>query len=204
MTGMLTKKGHIIKNWKSRWFVLQGSRLFYFRDQQARDPIAEVNMTGARVTEAPNEARPYCLELNAVADKKTFHIAAPSGEASEQWIVALRKAGETATPTQIISGPTNVKHLQHMSVDSRTGGYRGVPAAWAGFFEASGISNQMVEQNPREAEAVLHFQMTVLNDDKPVEERRPPSVGPTPPLEELVLHVDPVCRHANSKCFGAN
>lgn len=28
---MLRKQGHFVKNWKERWFVLQGDKLFYFK-----------------------------------------------------------------------------------------------------------------------------------------------------------------------------
>jgi hypothetical protein len=31
MQGYLTKQGKVVKNWKRRWFVLQESRLFYYK-----------------------------------------------------------------------------------------------------------------------------------------------------------------------------
>lgn len=33
MEGQLIKQGHVVKNWKLRWFVLQHNRLFYFKSK---------------------------------------------------------------------------------------------------------------------------------------------------------------------------
>ena len=32
-TGELKKQGHMRKNWKSRWFILQNDYLFYFKSR---------------------------------------------------------------------------------------------------------------------------------------------------------------------------
>lgn len=31
--GELTKEGHVVHNWKTRWFVLVSGKLFYFRQK---------------------------------------------------------------------------------------------------------------------------------------------------------------------------
>lgn len=31
--GELKKRGHVVKNWKTRWFIVQGDHMFYFREK---------------------------------------------------------------------------------------------------------------------------------------------------------------------------
>jgi len=35
-SGELKKQGHMVKNWKSRWFILQNDYLFYFKSRLVR------------------------------------------------------------------------------------------------------------------------------------------------------------------------
>lgn len=34
--GELKKQGHVVKNWKTRWFVIQNDHLFYFKAKGVR------------------------------------------------------------------------------------------------------------------------------------------------------------------------
>lgn len=34
--GELKKKGHVVHNWKNRWFILQGDKLYYFKNRTVR------------------------------------------------------------------------------------------------------------------------------------------------------------------------
>jgi len=125
--------------------------------------------------------------LSSPLDKKVFYIAATTGSQLDQWMKKLQEAIDAS-----ITGPTNVQHLHHMSVDSQTGVYKGVPADWAGFLESSGISVSDVKANPKEVEAVIHFQKTILADDRPVLNRTPPKGEEPPTLERLVKMEDPL------------
>lgn len=31
--GELIKQGHFVKNWKTRWFILRGDKLYYYRSK---------------------------------------------------------------------------------------------------------------------------------------------------------------------------
>ena len=39
MCGWLTKEGHVVRNWKRRWFVLRGTDVAYYRKQTDLVPI---------------------------------------------------------------------------------------------------------------------------------------------------------------------
>lgn len=38
--GWLEKEGAMVKNWKKRWFVLQGNSLHYYKDKDVRTNLA--------------------------------------------------------------------------------------------------------------------------------------------------------------------
>lgn len=38
--GELKKKGHVVHNWKTRWFILQGDKLYYFKNRTVRTYLA--------------------------------------------------------------------------------------------------------------------------------------------------------------------
>lgn len=34
--GELKKQGHVVKNWKTRWFVIQHDMMFYFKNRSVK------------------------------------------------------------------------------------------------------------------------------------------------------------------------
>jgi len=66
--GELVKQGHVVKNWKSRWFVLVKDKLYYFENQESvknRKPKGGISlkncMVGRSHIEFPN--RPHTFEI---------------------------------------------------------------------------------------------------------------------------------------------
>ncbi|KAL9649043.1 hypothetical protein ABK040_008420 [Willaertia magna] len=48
--GFLVKQGHVVKNWKKRWFVLRRGVLQYFKSvQKLKDAAGNINLSGARM-----------------------------------------------------------------------------------------------------------------------------------------------------------
>jgi len=72
--GELKKKGHVVKNWKSRWFVVQHDMMFYFKGRSdLLKPKGWIPLRGAtarETTKIPNKS--YCIELAAPRISKTF------------------------------------------------------------------------------------------------------------------------------------
>ena len=61
----MVKQGHIVKNWKERWFVLQEARLYYFKTRGAEKPISVINLLGASVREVSyaETGRTFCFTI---------------------------------------------------------------------------------------------------------------------------------------------
>ncbi len=74
-SGQLIKRGHVRKNWKERWFVLQKDNLFYFKGKTDPKPIGHVPLRGAVVQKA-SSFKPFTFEVNSPAINKQFFIKA--------------------------------------------------------------------------------------------------------------------------------
>eukprot|EP00002_Diphylleia_rotans_P039621 TRINITY_DN9225_c0_g1_i1.p1 TRINITY_DN9225_c0_g1~~TRINITY_DN9225_c0_g1_i1.p1 ORF type:complete len:567 (-),score=107.11 TRINITY_DN9225_c0_g1_i1:167-1867(-) len=84
--GWLTKEGRIVKNWKKRWFVLQGTQLKYFEDDTEREMKGFIDMTTSIVRPNQKEGR-QCLEILVEGRKLIFH--ADSNQEHHEWMLAL-------------------------------------------------------------------------------------------------------------------
>ncbi|XP_017693101.1 PREDICTED: rho GTPase-activating protein 24-like, partial [Lepidothrix coronata] len=57
--GWLRKQGGFVKTWHTRWFVLKGDQLYYFKDEDETKPLGAIFLPGNRVIEHPcNEESP--------------------------------------------------------------------------------------------------------------------------------------------------
>uniref|UniRef100_A0A8C3ENX6 Rho GTPase activating protein 24 n=1 Tax=Corvus moneduloides TaxID=1196302 RepID=A0A8C3ENX6_CORMO len=57
--GWLRKQGGFVKTWHTRWFVLKGDQLYYFKDEDETKPLGTIFLPGNRVIEHPcNEESP--------------------------------------------------------------------------------------------------------------------------------------------------
>ncbi|XP_019479619.1 PREDICTED: rho GTPase-activating protein 24-like [Hipposideros armiger] len=57
--GWLRKQGGFVKTWHTRWFVLKGDQLYYFKDEEETKPLGTIFLPGNKVLEHPcNEESP--------------------------------------------------------------------------------------------------------------------------------------------------
>ena len=54
LSGYLWKEGHMRKNWKRRWFVLDNQQLRYYTAPDALEPIATIMVSGSVVETCKN------------------------------------------------------------------------------------------------------------------------------------------------------
>lgn len=86
--GFLTKEGRIRKSWRTRWFVLRGDMLSYFRTKQSQHPIDRLDLSKARSVDYDNSRnRRYCFSVEF--QKRTYYIQASCAEDCQQWVELL-------------------------------------------------------------------------------------------------------------------
>ncbi|KAL6060047.1 Serine/threonine-protein kinase pakC [Balamuthia mandrillaris] len=181
-SAMLCKRGHVRKNWKDRWFVLQEDYLFYFKNQKEPKPIAGIPLRRCSVIPTTRVNKPFAFELNAPLMDKIFYVTTHSKEEMEEWIDAIQ-AASFAGKGGGVSDPYNVRHHVHVDFDSESG-FSGLPAEWESLLKAS-ISKAEVEENPNDALNALEFY------DKYTQAPIPLPVESQVNLEDLINHRDP-------------
>jgi len=136
--GKLKKQGHGVKTWKSRWFILKDSTLYYFKKKGDKKPKATIPLSGGLVSVYP-KVRTHTLELYSIALDKFYYLQAEDQLDLNSWIQALKIACISATT------PFNIK--QDVDLDSATG-FQNLPLEWEAVLLSSGITkNEVIEQS---------------------------------------------------------
>ena len=83
--GYLTKQGWIRKNWRTRWFVLRGNMLSYFRSMQSPHPIDTLNLRKAHAVGYDySRHKQHCFSIKF--KKRTYYMQASSSEDCRLWV----------------------------------------------------------------------------------------------------------------------
>ncbi|XP_033897625.3 pleckstrin-2-like [Acipenser ruthenus] len=102
--GFLVKRGHIVHNWKTRWFVLFPDRLLYYRYEGGKRescPRGKVFLADCKVT-CPcleYENRPMVIKLKTQKSTEYF-LEACSREQRDTWASSITAAIHTLRPAQ--------------------------------------------------------------------------------------------------------
>ncbi len=86
--GWLIKQGHVVKNWKQRWFVLANSELSYFKTKDDSKAAGVIDLAAAEVR--VSGLREHCMELNT--PEKVFYISTGGKKELYEWMNTIRKA----------------------------------------------------------------------------------------------------------------
>jgi len=170
--GELKKQGHVVNNWKTRWFVIQHDMMFYFKSRADNKPVGCIPLRSSSTRETNKLNKPYCFELNAPKINKNFFIQASGSHEVKEWIEAIEAGSEYSS----VSAPYNVQHEIHVDFDSATG-FSGLPPEWEAMLKGSGISREEVIANPDETLQVLEFQSNFQKEEK----RKTPNNNYVPP-----------------------
>ncbi|CAH2301672.1 rho GTPase-activating 24 isoform X1, partial [Pelobates cultripes] len=107
--GWLRKQGGFVKTWHTRWFVLKGDQLYYFKDEDEIKPLGTIFLPGNRVVEHPcNEDSPGKFLFEVVAGLATNQVSLYSAMTTPRVHYSLNCTGNFVEMSPIIS----VKSLQ--------------------------------------------------------------------------------------------
>lgn len=178
--------------------MLQGTNLFYFKSRLEKAPISCVDLTSCTVNLSQSSSgRNHCFELVGT-DGKVFLIAASSAQAARDWVLAI----DSACKDNKCSAPQVVKHKVHISFDSETGNFQGIPKEWQALLQSSGISNEEAASNTKAVAAVLDFEVNrrearSLHRDLPAVDDTP-----TETPDDMFSTEDPTKIYTNMRKIG--
>jgi len=94
--GFLTKQGGAIKTWKRRWFVLKGSKLWYFKsktDTSAKGFIELEATTLVRDESANNKKKKtmFSIQARGLKGRRVFMMYPDTQQEATEWIEAIRR-----------------------------------------------------------------------------------------------------------------
>ncbi|XP_053111918.1 rho GTPase-activating protein 24 isoform X1 [Hemicordylus capensis] len=99
--GWLRKQGGFVKTWHTRWFVLKGEQLCYFKDEEETKPLGTIFLPGNRVIEHPcNDESPgkFLFEVIPGGDRErmtsnheTYLLMASTQNDMEDWVKSIRR-----------------------------------------------------------------------------------------------------------------
>eukprot|EP00163_Fabomonas_tropica_P032513 TRINITY_DN8210_c0_g1_i2.p1 TRINITY_DN8210_c0_g1~~TRINITY_DN8210_c0_g1_i2.p1 ORF type:complete len:169 (-),score=21.22 TRINITY_DN8210_c0_g1_i2:419-925(-) len=109
--GWLSKRGHFVKSWKNRWFVLRGKLLYYFEKPRAdlsalrkhyrvEEDTPEVlgtrlkgtiPLTGASVEACEVSGKEHAFSITGTLNGKDFFLVAANGPELQEWLEAIQE-----------------------------------------------------------------------------------------------------------------
>ncbi|XP_004612397.1 pleckstrin-2 [Sorex araneus] len=103
--GFLVKRGHIVHNWKARWFILQQNTLLYYKLEGGRKvnpPKGRILLDGCTIT-CPcldYENRPFLIKLKTKTSTEYF-LEACSREERDAWAFEITGAIHAGQPGKV-------------------------------------------------------------------------------------------------------
>eukprot|EP01105_Mastigella_eilhardi_P003832 TRINITY_DN1499_c0_g1_i14.p1 TRINITY_DN1499_c0_g1~~TRINITY_DN1499_c0_g1_i14.p1 ORF type:complete len:1190 (-),score=288.56 TRINITY_DN1499_c0_g1_i14:2160-5687(-) len=90
--GFLRKEGHLVRNWKNRYFVLKDTVLAYFHDDKyavtLERPIGIISLVNAHVRHVP-ERSPFCFEVTS-QQLAPYYMEAKDADDLRGWVTAIQ------------------------------------------------------------------------------------------------------------------
>lgn len=119
--GYLTKLGKVVKNWKKRWFVLDGTQLSYY-EKPGKKQLGTIDLSKAiqvQINDDPKKENSFKI---IIPNYRTYVIFADSQQECEDWVNALNKIikPEATTPTTDTTKQAAPSDHHHYSADDFT------------------------------------------------------------------------------------
>uniref|UniRef100_A0A674P8M5 Rho GTPase-activating protein 24 n=1 Tax=Takifugu rubripes TaxID=31033 RepID=A0A674P8M5_TAKRU len=99
--GWLRKQGGFVKTWHSRWFVLRGDQLHYYKAEEETKPLGTIFLPGNRVSEHSStgeDGGKFLFEVIPGGDRErmstnheTYLLMASTQNDMEDWVKTIRR-----------------------------------------------------------------------------------------------------------------
>eukprot|EP00697_Spironema_sp_BW2_P016879 gnl/Spiro4/8381_TR4403_c0_g1_i1.p1 gnl/Spiro4/8381_TR4403_c0_g1~~gnl/Spiro4/8381_TR4403_c0_g1_i1.p1 ORF type:complete len:176 (+),score=20.53 gnl/Spiro4/8381_TR4403_c0_g1_i1:72-599(+) len=140
----MTKEGFLAKNspsifkgWQTRYFMLKGTTIFYYKDQDAysqqKQPKGIINLE-PNCIQRPTEKDKKRF-FNVVSGRRTYHLRAASEAEAAEWIDSVNRSLAQASsksspdlPPPTIYGPGETPPSSNIGTSGVVGGGSGGPA----------------------------------------------------------------------------
>jgi len=117
MEGFMTKCGGSVKNWKRRWFILKGNRLYYFKDKKDKKATGVISLSRESFAKEDNQKKPgkACIALGTL--ERVFFMYPDSDVEQRDWVRVFQGVidnlrGNQNPPPQPQPQPVVVNNLQ--------------------------------------------------------------------------------------------
>jgi hypothetical protein len=193
--GSLRKQGHIVPNWKQRWFILKNTNLFYFKKKGDPKPLGEIPLEGSSVRKVEDKElkRSHCFELYSPNIQKTFYIQGNNDEEVKSWMRDIQSGSSI-----VVGSPLNVKHHVHVDFNSETG-FEGLPAEWKTWLVNSGIEKKDIIENSSTMLEVLQQYDQIREGHAPSKPAGKEDDDPILPKAELAVSLKDLCSDSSQK-----
>ncbi|KAL7714824.1 Serine/threonine protein kinase 3/4 [Entamoeba marina] len=179
--GFMVKRGHVVKNWLKRFFVLTNDILYYFDEQKIRLK-GYIPLAFGTINRNFEMKRQPCIQLHSPLQNKTYFIICATEDDCRLWITAI-----SIVLDKYIGEPESMDHIAHVTFGE--GGFEGVPPEWENMFVALGITKEEVRSNEKEALQVIEFTKKI--DDRIEEPQALPENEVSVDLHELTSPGNP-------------
>jgi len=193
----LRKRGHFVKNWKQRWFILKGDRLYYFRDKpdsRLDRPAGIIMLKNCQVKrfsadKVPSGSLPNCFEIVETSNdpyNRNYLICTEEEEVCSDWVGTIERF-TTGAPAPAPAPKTDEK----------------LPPEWQDMMKLTGITQEDYKTAPKEVSEVLSFQqswstyVSTPKLDTPL-----PRETTLPQLDDLVSKEDPYAIYQGLQKLG--
>eukprot|EP01105_Mastigella_eilhardi_P026448 TRINITY_DN767_c0_g1_i1.p1 TRINITY_DN767_c0_g1~~TRINITY_DN767_c0_g1_i1.p1 ORF type:complete len:532 (+),score=148.28 TRINITY_DN767_c0_g1_i1:123-1598(+) len=172
--GQLCKQGHVVKNWKQRWFRLKNDKLYYFKDKFDEKPLGDISLASCSLEETSKVGKGNVFLLNSRQDNKKFFIQATTKQDAEEWMNAISKGREWTS----VGTPFNVSHTTHVRFDAKLG-FVGLPQEWEVLLNNC-ISKEEQQANQQQVMEVIDFEIRRQEALKKAADPAAPTPTPIP------------------------